>query len=96
VRLLDAEVVQQPARVLRHQPRAVGGFVIQLGALAVAAVVQRNYAVSGARKGAQPARIDPVGGHVGGKTVDQQDWQLFQLARHPDRGLVYERDIDAT
>ena len=68
----DAQVVQERPRILGHQPRAVRCLLIELGALSVAAIVERDDPVAGAAQRAHPARIDPVGRHVGGKAVDQQ------------------------
>ena len=65
-------MVEQAARVLGHQRRAVERAVVELLALAVPAVVDGDDAEAVAGEQAHPARLDPVGAHAGGKAVDQQ------------------------
>ena len=66
-------MIEQPGDILRHERRAVGGLVIKFFALPVATIVERDDAAASLDQRPDPARINPIDGHVGGEPMDQND-----------------------
>ena len=56
-----------------HLGGVIVGRLVELARLAMAAVVERNHAFSGARQGRNPGRLHPVDLLGGGETVDEHD-----------------------
>ena len=54
---LDAEMIEQRAHVLRHAVGVIVGRIVELGRLAVAAIVERDHAAAGARQRRDPAGL---------------------------------------
>ena len=69
----DAEMGEQAPGILRHQRQRISGGIIELVALPVAAVVERDDAPPVAGERLDPLRIDPIDGMVRGKAMDQKD-----------------------
>ena len=75
----DAEMIEQRAHVLRHVARVIGGRIVELGRVAMAAIVERDDAAAGARQRRDPAGIDPVHLLGGGEAVHQHDRRALAL-----------------
>ena len=69
----DAQMIEQAARVLGHQRRAVGRRIVELVALAMPAIVDGDDAKAILGQKTDPAGVDPIVLDTGGKTVDQQN-----------------------
>ncbi len=66
-------MVEQGAHVVGHRGGVVGGGLVELARMAMAAVVERDDAAPGAGQRANPARADPVHLLGRGETVHQHD-----------------------
>ena len=66
-------MVDQRPHVVRHALGVIVGRIVELGRLAVAAIVERDHAAAGARERRDPARLHPVHLLVGRKAVHQDD-----------------------
>ena len=84
----EAEMGDQRRDVAGHQVGVVVGRIVQLGRLAVAAIVERDDAAIVARQRRDPAGLHPVHLRVRGKAVHQHD----RLAR----ALVEIGDLDVS
>ena len=78
---LDGKVVQQAARVLGHDRRGVSLHIVELFALAVAAVIDADDPEPVAGEQADPTGIGPIVLHTRGKAMHQQ----HRLAPGPRR-----------
>ena len=70
---LEAEMLDQAADVLGHDRGVIGGGIVELARLAVAAIVERDDAPAGARERRHPAGRDPVHFLVRREAVDEHD-----------------------
>ena len=78
--LHDAQVIKQAGRIIGHDRCTVECRIIQLGAFAMATIVDRNDRPPCPFQNFRPSGIDPVDPGIGGKPMDQQD--RIALAAH--------------
>ena len=96
---LDACMVEQREDIARHRPTIVERRVVRLGALAVAAAVQREAAQALAGDGVVPAHALPVLVAVGGEAVHQHDrlagvrWAEFVVSERKPVGCELSHDF---
>ena len=83
---------EQVGRVSDHQIGAIVGGRVELCALPVAAIVERDDAAPGLSQRLDPTRIDPVDAMVRGEAMNEQD-RLAEVT--PLRLHIDERDVDA-
>ncbi len=67
------EMIDQRHDIFGHFRRVIGGGLVELAGLAVAAIIERDHAAAGARQLGDPARIDPVHLRVRAEAVNQDD-----------------------
>jgi hypothetical protein len=80
-------MVHQPAHILGHDLRGIGGGIVKLLALAMAAIVERDDAVAGMGQRLRPLGVDPVDHMAGAEAVDEHD-------RLATRHFARRREVD--
>jgi hypothetical protein len=83
---------EQIGRVPDHQISVIIGGRVQLFALPMAAVVERDDAASGLSESLDPTRIHPIDAMIRGEAMNEQNW-LAKVAAV--RRNIDERDLDA-
>ena len=83
----DAQIIEQRAHITGHARAVIGGRIIELAGLTVAAIIKRNDATVRLLERPDPAGAYPVDLRGGSKPVHENDG--FALA------FIEERDLDA-
>ena len=69
---LDAQMIKQRQRIVRHGGRVIIFGIVAFGRVAMAAVVDGDGPVSGLVQRRYPARRFPVDAGIGGKPMNEQ------------------------
>ena len=91
----DAEMIEEPPRVLRHDRAGIGFGIVEFLAGAVAPVVERNDPKAVHRQEPDPARAGPVCLHIRGEAVDEQDRVPLALDRIGDLNAIRREKLHA-
>jgi len=92
VSALDAQMRKQVDRIPDHKIGAIVTRRVELFALPMTAIVERDDTAPSLRQSFDPTRVDPVHATVGGKAMNEQNRlaQIASLSRNVDKG-----DVDA-
>src|SRR5215813_8263878 len=89
---IDAEMVEQRPCIFRHGWSAITFRLVELLAQPVAAIVKGNDPAAASDQRPNPAWVNPVGGDIGGKTVDEQDQVSLALIPISDAHAIRLED----
>ena len=77
-------MIEEGADILGHERAVVGGRLVKLGRLAMAAIVEGDDTASGARERCHPAGKNPIHLLGGGKAVHEHDWLALAFVEKGD------------